>query len=164
LGGPLDWLAEAESRVLDAPRARGIVVRPPIVYGDGGGPVRRLVEQARADGVARYVDAGLNCWSVVHVRDLARAYALLVESSLSGVFHVAEEAPLRMVDLMTAVGRRAEVPVASWSLTDALASHGPMAGFLAMDAALDATRLREAVGWEPVIATALGGLQGGGSG
>lgn len=158
LGGPLDWLAEAESRVLTASRARGIVVRPPIVYGDCGGPVQRLVEQARADGVARYVDAGLNCWSVVHVRDLARAYALLAESSLSGVFHVAEQAPLRMTDLMTAVGRRAGVPVRSWSRDQALAGHGPMAGFLANDAALDASRLRDAVRWEPTIATALRGF------
>lgn len=171
LGGPLDWLAAAETRVLEVrgsevrgPLVRGIVVRPPIVYGDGGGPVRRLSEQARRDGIARYVDAGDNRWSVVHVRDLAQAYALLVESPHSGVFHVAEAEPLPMRDIMTAVSHCAEVPVASWSLTEAMTTHGPLAGFLAMDAALDATRLRRLVGWQPTVADALGGLLGAGIG
>lgn len=87
--------------------------------------MQRWVEQARREGVARYVDQGANRWSVVHVRDLARAYAQLVESSLSGVFHVAEGISLRILDIMTAVSRRAEVPLASWCLTEAMTTYGP---------------------------------------
>jgi nucleoside-diphosphate-sugar epimerase len=157
--GPLAWLAEAEHRVLTAERVRGAVVRPPIVYGLGGGPVAGLVGQARADGVARYVDPGDNRWSAVHVGDLAEAYALILERGATGVFHAAEAVPVTMADLFTAVGHAAGVPVSSWPLAEALATHGPLAAYLAGDAALDAGRLR-ARGWVPVTGDALGGILG----
>ncbi|MGV9316688.1 NAD-dependent epimerase/dehydratase family protein [Streptomyces sp. NPDC003691] len=157
--GPLAWLAPAEARVLEAPKARGVVVRPPIVYGDGGGPVARLVRQAGADGVAHYSAPGDNRWSTVHVNDLAAGYAVLLESPAHGVFHIAEPVPVDMASLAAAIGDAARVPVASWSLSEALETHGPLAGFLAMDAALDATRLRS-LGWSPVFGEALGGICG----
>lgn len=157
-GEPLAWLAEAEARVLDAPRVNGAVIRPPIVYGDGGGPIAALVRQARADRVARYVGDGLNRWSTVHVVDLAMAYALLLESGATGVHHAAETRPESMADLVTAVGLAAGVPVRSWALDEALATHGPMAGYLAADAALDAGRLR-GLGWLPRFGDALGGVR-----
>ncbi|XXY53166.1 NAD-dependent epimerase/dehydratase family protein [Sorangium sp. So ce269] len=158
-GGPLEWLVAAESRVLGARGVRGVVVRPPMVYGDGAGPVARLVEGARAAGVARYIDDGANRWSTVHVRDLAVAYAMLLESDATGVFHAAEASPEPMADLFGAIGDAAGVPVRSWSLAEARAAHGLMAGFLAMDAALDATRLR-GLGWSPRVGEAVGGICG----
>ena len=159
VAGPLAWLAGAEARVLDAEHVRGVVVRPPIVYGDGGGPIAGLVRQAGADGVARHVDAGENRWSAVHVNDLARGYAVLLESPARGVFHAAETAPVPMAALTAAIGAAAGVPTRSWSLTEALATHGDLAAYLAADAALDATRLRD-LGWEPVFGDVLGGVCG----
>ncbi|WP_437524592.1 NAD-dependent epimerase/dehydratase family protein [Sorangium sp. So ce726] len=158
-GGALEWLVAAESRVLGAKGVRGLVVRPPIVYGDGGGPVAGLVQGARAAGVARTIGDGENRWSTVHVRDLAAAYAMLLESDARGVFHAAEASPEPMAALFAAIGDAAGVPVGSWSLAEALPAHGPLAGFLAMDAALDATRLRR-LGWTPEIGEALGGIGG----
>lgn len=64
-----------------------------------------------------------------------------------------------MADVFGAIGDAAAVPVRSWSLEEACAAHGPLAGFLAMDAALDATKLR-ALGWSPREGEALGGLCG----
>ncbi|WP_434041189.1 MULTISPECIES: NAD-dependent epimerase/dehydratase family protein [Sorangium] len=158
-GGPLDWLAAAESRVLDAANVRGLVVRPPMVYGDGAGPVATLVKGARAAGVARYIDDGANRWSTVHVQDLAVAYATLLESEATGVFHAAEASPEPMAALFSAIGDAAGVPARSWSLAEAQAAHGLIAGFLAIDAALDATRLR-GLGWSPRVGEALGGICG----
>ncbi|MEU5694461.1 NAD-dependent epimerase/dehydratase family protein [Actinosynnema sp. NPDC020468] len=154
--GPLAWLADAEARVLDA---GGAVVRPPLVYGDGGGPLARLVDLAAAEGVARYADAGDNVWSVVHVADLAAAYALLVETPARGVFHAAEAEPVPVRSLTGGVAEAAGVPARSWPLEEALATHGPSAVYLASDAALDAGRLR-GLGWEPVFGTAVGGVLG----
>ncbi|WP_437730209.1 NAD-dependent epimerase/dehydratase family protein [Sorangium sp. So ce1335] len=158
-GGPLEWLAAAESRVLDAAGIRGVVVRPPMVYGDGAGPVATLVKGARAAGVARYIDEGQNRWSTVHVQDLALAYAMLLESEATGVFHAAEASPEPMAALFSAVGDAAGVPVRSWSLAEARSALGLMAEFLAVDAALDATKLR-AMGWSPSAGEALGGICG----
>ncbi|MGX2997192.1 NAD-dependent epimerase/dehydratase family protein [Streptomyces sp. JNUCC 64] len=157
--GPLAWLAPAEARVLEAPRVRGVVVRPPIVYGDGGGPLARLVHQAAADGVARYAAPGDNRWSTVQVNDLAMGYAVLLETPVHGVFHIAEPVPVDMASLTAAIADAARVPVASWTLSEALATHGPLAGFLATDAALDASRIRS-LGWSPAVGEALGGICG----
>jgi nucleoside-diphosphate-sugar epimerase len=157
VAGPLAWLAAAEDRVLAT--AKGAVLRPPMVYGDGGGPVAALVHQATAERAARYADDGANRWSTVHVADLAVAYATVLESGATGVFHAAEERPEAMRDLMTAVGGAAGVPVRSWPLPEALATVGPMAGYLAMDAALDAGRLR-GLGWRPAVGAAVGGIRG----
>ncbi|MFD1364261.1 NAD-dependent epimerase/dehydratase family protein [Actinoplanes sichuanensis] len=157
--GPLAWLADAEDRVLTAARVRGAVVRPPIVYGRGGGPVAGLVDRARADGVARYVGDGQNRWSAVHVDDLAEAYALILETGATGVFHCADAVPVTMADLVTAIGAAAGVPVASWALAEALAVHGPLAGHLAVDAALDAGRLR-GLGWTSRTGDGSGGICG----
>jgi hypothetical protein len=64
-----------------------------------------------------------------------------------------------MAALTAAIADAAGVPVRSWSLTEALATHGDLAAYLAADAALDATRLRD-LGWEPVFGTALDGVCG----
>ncbi|MBG0822847.1 NAD-dependent epimerase/dehydratase family protein [Planomonospora sp. ID91781] len=157
--GPLAWLADAEARILDAGHVRGSVVRPPMVYGDGAGPVAGLIAQARRDGVARYVDAGENRWSTVHVGDLALAYARILEGGATGVFHAAEADPVPMADLTAAIGDAAGVPVGSWTLAEALASRGGLAAYLAMDAVLDAGRLRS-LGWSPVFGDAVQGICG----
>ncbi len=132
LGGPLDWLAHAEERVLAARSVRGVVVRPPIVYGDGGGPVARMVQGA-STGAAYVIDGGENRWSTVHVRDLADAYVLLAESEARGVFHAAELEPEPMVGIWTAIAEAVSVPVRHRSLSEANEANGPLAAFLAMD-------------------------------
>jgi len=157
--GPLAWLAAAEARVLGATNVTGAVVRPPVVYGDGTGPVAGLVAHARLVGAARYVDAGANRWSTVHVRDLAVAYALILETGATGVFHAAETDPVPIADLAAAIGDAAGVPVGSWPLTDAVAALGGTAAYLATDAALDAGRLR-ALGWRPAFGDAVDGVCG----
>ena len=155
----LSWLTRAEARVLGAEHVRGVVVRPPIVYGDGAGPIAGMVQRARAEEISRYIGDGENRWSTVHVRDLAVAYSLLAESNERGVFHVAEREPVAMKQLFSAIGEAAYVAVKSWSLERASAEHGPMAGFLALDAALDAGKLRS-LGWETRFGDALGDVCG----
>lgn len=159
LDGPLAWLAQAEKRVLDAPRTRGIVVRCPMVYGDGAGPLAGLVQRARAEGVAHVIGSGEACWSTVHVRDVALAYARLIETEAAGVFHASEVQPVSMARLFATVAEVAGVPLRSWSLEEALAVHGPMASFLAHDAALDASKLR-GIGWSTTFGEELGGVCG----
>lgn len=61
--------------------------------------------------------------------------------------------------LAAAVGDAAGVPVGSWTLPQALAAHGGLAAYLAMDAALDAGRLR-GLGWSPVFGDAVQGICG----
>ncbi|MFY0535917.1 NAD-dependent epimerase/dehydratase family protein [Nannocystis pusilla] len=158
-GGPLAWLAAAEQRVLAAPRVRGVIVRAPMVYGDGAGPLAGLLYAARQARAARYIDDGAARWSTVHVRDLAVGYVQLLEGDARGVFHAAEAEPVAMAALFAAIADAAEVPLGSWSLAAARAALGPMADFLAMDAAIDASKLRR-LGWTPRVGAAVGGIIG----
>nr|BFE86273.1 NAD-dependent epimerase/dehydratase family protein [Planobispora longispora] len=91
--------AAVERRVLDG---GGIVIRPGVVYGGGGGIPASLVATAAAHGRGRYVAvAGREpSWPTVHVDDLADLYVTVVERGGSGaVFHgVGEESvPLEAV-------------------------------------------------------------------
>jgi nucleoside-diphosphate-sugar epimerase len=157
-GGFLDWLFDAEHRVSSADHVRGVVVRPPMVYGDGGGPVAALVCQARAEGVARYIDNGANRWSTVHVRDLAVAYCLLLESDLSGAYHAAESDPIDMRSLVTAIASIAGAEAVGWPLDEATATVGPLATTLARESVLDASKLRHGTSWRPVVGESIGGI------
>jgi len=117
------------------------------------------VNGARHAGVARYIDDGAACWSTVHVRDLAVGYALLLEGDARGVFHAAEDRPVAMATLFAAIAEAAAVPLGSWRLADAQAGLGLMAGFLALDAVIDAGKLRR-LGWTPRVGEVVGGITG----
>ena len=76
--------------VLDAPGIRSVVLCNTMIYGNSLGPpaesvqISALVRQAKASGVARYVGRGLNCWSNVHVADVAALYALALTKAPAG--------------------------------------------------------------------------------
>lgn len=96
---------------------------------------------------------------MVHVTDLAIAYAIILETKATSIFHAAELDPVSMRDLADAIGHAAGVPPKPWTLDEALATHGPMASMLATDAVLDAGRLQR-LGWAPRFGKAVLGVLG----
>lgn len=79
---------------------RGIVVRPPLVWGPGdNGNMAMIYASVAKTGAACYVGRGLNCYSNVHVDDLARLFDLAIEKGEPGaVYHaVAGEIPNRWI-------------------------------------------------------------------
>ncbi|HXM41526.1 MAG TPA: NAD-dependent epimerase/dehydratase family protein [Bryobacteraceae bacterium] len=66
------WRPANEQLVLDAARngVQGIVPRPAMVYGRGGGLVSSLVQSARERGAARVIGNGENRWTFVHLHDI----------------------------------------------------------------------------------------------
>ena len=67
------------------------IVCPPEIYGAGTGVgkqtsymVPMFAEECRKLGYAFYVEAGENVRSVVHIKDVAALYMLLVEDALDG--------------------------------------------------------------------------------
>ncbi len=159
--GPLAWLNEAESQVLSADSCRGTIVRPPIVYGRGEGHLQAFLQGAQAVGAAHYVDQGDQFWSVVHVMDLARLYALIAENGIEGVFHAAEPEPISMKALFEAIAGAAGVEASSWSRAEADAALGPMmTGYLTRNSALSGNKAQQLLGWRPRWAEKLGGIRG----
>ena len=97
---------ETENVVLADPRVRGIVVRPGLVYGNGGSlDVPAAIAKARAHGCGVHLGAGETQQSYVHIDDLAELYCLAVERAPSGaVLHgVVDDVSLR--DLAAAISR-----------------------------------------------------------
>jgi nucleoside-diphosphate-sugar epimerase len=152
--GPVAWRAAHEAMVTEAASrgVRGIVFRPSLVYGRGGGSVRLDVERARRDGVARFVGDGANCWSTVHVDDLADLYVLALRSALAGSVWMAEGGEsVSMRELAEAVSRAAGADgrTAGLSTDEAKAHFGWAARLLALNLVVSADRARRQLGWEP---------------
>jgi nucleoside-diphosphate-sugar epimerase len=142
--------AQLERAVL---AAAGIVIRPGVVYGRGGGIPAEMVGWARKYGVGRYVGASGTRWPTVQVDDLADLVLLAIDHARSGaVLHgVAEEAVevsaiAAAADLAAGGSGRAE----AWPVASAAEELGEQyARWLALDQAFSSTRTRAVVGWQP---------------
>lgn len=79
---------------------RTTVIRPPWIWGNGGGIfVWQLVEGFRRTGAVCYMGHGLNIYSNCHVEDVAQAFGLAMERAKPGALYhaVAGEANHRTV-------------------------------------------------------------------
>jgi nucleoside-diphosphate-sugar epimerase len=143
------WRPALEREVLDA---GGIVVRPGMVYGRGGGPMNQFAEMAGADGTPRHVGDGTNHWSIVHVDDLAELYVLLVgDASPGSLFNGITGDPVEVRELAAAAceGAGAPAPV-QWPRDEAAHELGyTMAEALTRDHRISGARAREQLGWRP---------------
>ena len=155
---PLDLVAhrpDIERAVLDAARhgVRGLVVRPGIVHGHGGGIPRLLVDLAGQHGHGVRVGDGPVRWPMVHVDDLAELVRLVLRGAPGegGLFHAVAEPAVDTAELALAAAEVAGVAgeVRAWPVSDAAGVLG--AGFaeaLACDQAV-AAHESAALGWAP---------------
>lgn len=132
---------------------RTVVIRPGLVYGDGGSHIMRamagLVLQA---GAAHTVGDGQNAWSSVHVEDLADLYVKAIENGPAGtLFHAVSEEQASMHDIASAIARtvRLEGTAIVWPVEEAKDALGPLAAGLASNKRLSAARARKILGWNP---------------
>jgi nucleoside-diphosphate-sugar epimerase len=76
---------ETERAVLADDGVRGIVVRPGLVYGNGGNSdLKSLIDRARVAGRAGHWGSGGTTQSYVHVEDLAELFCLAAEHAPQG--------------------------------------------------------------------------------
>lgn len=132
---------------------RSIVIRPGLVYGNGGSQIMHamagLVRQA---GGPHTVGDGQNAWSAVHVEDLADLYLKAVEKGPAGtIFHAASEDEASMHDIASAIARTLDLqgPATVWPVEDAKGALGPLAEGLASNKRISAAKAREVLGWKP---------------
>jgi nucleoside-diphosphate-sugar epimerase len=95
---------------------RTMVVRPPLVWGNGGSKViSDLYHSARATGAVCHVGRGLNVYSNVHVEDLADLFSRAIDRGVAGALYhaVAGEASYRSMAERIA----GELSVATRSIT-----------------------------------------------
>ncbi|GAA3158919.1 NAD-dependent epimerase/dehydratase family protein [Planomonospora alba] len=145
--------ADVERRVREA---GGVVIRPGIVYGRGGGIPALLAAKAAEHGRGRYVSAGGQepTWPTVHIDDLADLFALAVEKADAGaVLHGVGEEAVPLSAVAEAAARAAGLGgtgAQAWPVEEAAGDLGPaFAEALALGQAVSAARTREALGWHP---------------
>jgi nucleoside-diphosphate-sugar epimerase len=152
---PLDlvaWRPAHEELVLAQDgRLRAIVIRPGIVYGDGGGIPGSMVAAA-AKGELRVVGDGANRWPTVRHDALAELYGAVLDQRIArGVYNAQRGAAVPYIEVAHAASRAAggDGRVAHVSLEDARGQMGPFADALACDLQVDSGRAVRELGWEP---------------
>jgi nucleoside-diphosphate-sugar epimerase len=146
------WRPAHEELVLDQDgRLRAVVIRPGVVYGDGGGMPGAMVEQARA-GTLRIAGDGENRWPTVRHDALAELYGRVIDDRVAhGVYNATRGASVPYVEIANAAARAAggDGGVASISLEEARAAMGPFADALASDLTIDSGKAERELGWAP---------------
>ncbi len=117
--------------VLTAPGIRSVVLCNSMIYGNALGSsaqsvqIPALVRQARATGVARYIGHGLNCWSNVHIADVAALYVIAIAKAPPGSFMYVENGEEALGEVVKAVAARLGLgPAQSMSAEEAIAAWG----------------------------------------
>ncbi len=140
------WRVPLEHRLLED-AARGIVIRPGIVYGHGQGIPTLLANGPRDESGALLVPGGDQHWTTIHVDDLAELYRLAVDRGTGGAIYLGtnDDSPT-VEELGTALGEAVAHETAD-AARDRLGAD--FADALLLDQIADSTRTREAVGWVP---------------
>lgn len=152
---PSEWATvrvETERRLLARGDVRAMIVRPPMIWGNGGSyQIPAFFESAARTGSVAYVGAGLNLYSNVHVDDLAALFALALERGRAGgVYHaVGGEAAWRVI--AEAVARTMGVEARSIGMDEAEALWGKWTAriYYGVSSRSRCPRSRAELGWAP---------------
>jgi nucleoside-diphosphate-sugar epimerase len=127
-------------------KAGGVVIRPAMVFGRGGGFVASLFRPG-ARGVVTYVGTGENRWSMVHVDDLAELYVLALRAPAGSLYFAASgpAVPVPMVAQAFANG----APLEAVPIETARQTLGPLADALAIDCMVTGLKAMRELGWTP---------------
>jgi nucleoside-diphosphate-sugar epimerase len=146
-----------ERKVLGAAGVRGIVLRPPNVYGRGDGRAVFWMVRAAAQnlGAVPYgAQAADNKWAFVHVEDLADLFVLAIEKAPAGeLFHAGAQPGLKTKDIAKALSEGLGLDGKTVGLDrEALATaigFPPMADYWSSNSQSSSRKAREVLGWQP---------------
>jgi nucleoside-diphosphate-sugar epimerase len=134
-----------------AGRLRVVIIRPGVVYGDGGG-IPGMMEAAARAGKLVLVGDGANRWPTVRHDALADLFALAIaRGDARGVYNATRGAAVPYGEIAHAVARAAggDGTVDRISIADARETMGGFADALASDLQIDSGRATRELGWEP---------------
>jgi nucleoside-diphosphate-sugar epimerase len=145
-------IANDNSIALDDHGFRGVVIRPPNIYGAGAGPIAMRIAAAAKAGFAQYIGDGGALWSTVHVWDLADLYlAILANERAYGIFNAAGDEVLSRKQLAEGMAATLGLSVSprSISLDEGRLIWGFLADLSLINQVISATKAREELGWAP---------------
>ena len=111
---------ENRVRAANAPGLRTLCLRPPLIWGnDSIKIIADLYHSARATGAICYMGAGLNCYSNVHVDDLAAVYALALEKGVGGALYHSVSGEVNYRQMAETIAAHLSVPTRSVGFAEA---------------------------------------------
>jgi nucleoside-diphosphate-sugar epimerase len=138
---------------------RSVVLCPSLIYGEGRGANRdsiqvpSLIRQAVRSGIPRYIGAGENVWSTVHIDDVAAVYLRALEAARPGSFFYVENGESSLKSIVESIARLlgAKRAAESWSIDEAIAAWGPQAAWFSLggNSRVRADKARAMLGWKP---------------
>ncbi|MFA5632626.1 MAG: NAD-dependent epimerase/dehydratase family protein [Porticoccaceae bacterium] len=145
---------DIENMVRDAGQrgVRAMVVRPPLVWGNGGSKIiSDFYHSARATGAVCYIGRGLNVYSNVHVDDLAALYSLAIDKGVSGALYHAVTGEVSYGVMADTIARHLGVPARSVTIEEGCDIWDKfMAGIVLCSCSRQRSpRAREELGWAP---------------
>jgi nucleoside-diphosphate-sugar epimerase len=131
---------------------RGMVIRPGIVYGRGGGIAAMFAQSARERGAATIVGDGTNRWATIDVTDLGSLVALAVERGLPGrAYNAVNDDTPQVRRIAEAASRGAGTEGAVKVVPQEVM--GAFGDCLALDQTILSDRAKTDLGWAPVAPT-----------
>ncbi|HRH45414.1 MAG TPA: SDR family oxidoreductase [Pyrinomonadaceae bacterium] len=143
--------SERDTEQLSSKGIRSIILRLPLfVYGRGGSSfVPFIINQAKKEGSANYLETGDQKVSAVHVEDVADLYVLALETSTAkGLYNVAAES-ISLKELNEGVARLLNIKAKSISAEKAKEQFGQMFDFLSINNQLSAEKAKGNLRWSP---------------
>lgn len=139
---------------------RGLVIRPGIVYGRGGGIATMFVQSARERGAATVLGDGTNHWATIDVTDLGALVALAVERGLPGrAYNAVNDDRPQLRAIAEAASRGAGSGGATRNVPREIM--GLLGDCLALDQIVSSERAKADLHWEPVAPTIVEELERG---
>ncbi len=138
---------------------RSAVLCPCLIYGKGSGAnpdsaqIPNLIRQAVKSGIPRFIGAGENIWSTVHIDDVADAYLLALEGARAGSFYYIENGEASLKSIVESIARLlgGKQAAQSWDIDAAIVEWGPQAAWFSLggNSRVSADKLRKMLGWKP---------------
>lgn len=145
--------AENLVRRAESRGVRGVVIRPPGIWGNGTLPAhaRMMMTTAHAIGAVCYVGRGLNSYSNVHVDDLAEVYRLAWEKGLPGALYHATSGEMPNRWMAEIIGEAIGLPTKSLTVEEGKEFWGEYSATIVMASSSRSTspRTRRELGWVP---------------
>ncbi len=153
------WMIGNGDRVLAARHLDAMIVHPAMVYDRDGGVLTRLIAGARERGRVEVWGSPDTRWPVVHRRDLAAAYRLVLEGGApSESYCVAAETGVPVGRIADALGRRfglAAGPLVR-GRNEVIAEEGAWAAGPMLDQRMSGRKIARELGWTPAYSSILG--------
>jgi nucleoside-diphosphate-sugar epimerase len=131
---------------------RAMVVRPPLMWGNGGcRTIENFYVSAAKTGAVCYLGAGLNLYSNVHVEDLAQMFMLALEKGVSGALYHCVSGEENYRSMAEAIGRHLGLPTRSITFAEAAEIWDKFTALIAFSVCSRSRspRARRELGWAP---------------